>query len=577
MTAQDEEQRDVNAEAVVTFPIVVEQGVPVPGAEGHTLNADLYRPAAPGRYPTLLMRLPYGTPIASSYNYRHPAWYAAHGFAVVVQDVRGRGGSSGTFYPFRYDREDGARACEWITAQPWSDGRIGMYGFSYQGIVQLLAAQAEAPGLCAIAPAQMWVEPYTQWKAEGGVPLLGGVLGWALQLAAGDALRSGDEEMSARLRSLAIDALLGAVPTDGAPLRHVPYIADWLAHPLRDAYWRGQEIDVAALSLPPALWIASWYDTFLTGTLAGYRAAAAVARHQSLLIGPWGHLPWVPRVGEVDFGPAALSPVDALQLRHFAAVLRGEEPLAFGVAVFVTGLNDWRALPSWPPPAAPLRLYLVSGFGPTSAGLLHTDPPAARAFDTFVSEPLNPLPTLGGHANAGTRPGVGPYDQRPLETRGEVLLYTSAPLERDTYVIGDVRAVLDIAASTEDCDWIARLCDVHPDGRSFNITQGALRSSARQGDERQQPLRPYAAERVTIAMRACGHLFRAGHRIRLAICGSSFPHYGRNPGVLGRVEELPASAYRASVQHVLTGGAYLELPLVEAAALLPWQAETAGS
>jgi putative CocE/NonD family hydrolase len=557
-----------------TLPITVERGLRVPAADGHTLNTDVYRPAGPAPHPTLLMRLPYGAEIAQSYNYRHPAWYAARGFAVVVQDVRGRWTSTGEFYPYRVEGEDGAAACGWIVDQPWSSGAIGMYGFSYQGVVQLQAVQAGAPGLQAIAPAQMWLDPFSEWKTEGGVPLLGGVLGWGLQLATGDALRTGDEALIAPLRGQSIDALLNAVPCDGAPLRHARYVDDWLSHPLQDEYWRAQRIDAGALSLPPALWVASWYDTFLTGTLNAYGAAAAGSPHQSLVIGPWGHLPWTQQVGQVDFGPRAASPVDRLQLRHFGAVLHGETPPAVGVVAFMSGLNDWRTLPSWPPPVEPRRFYLVSGDGPTSAGLLQTEPPTEHDFDSCVSEPLNPLPALGGHANAGTRPGTGPHDQRPLELRGEVLLYTTPPLEQDTYVVGDVRAVLDVASSNEDCDWIARLCDVAPDGRSLNITQGALRSSARDGMDRQTPLRPHVAEHVTVSLRSCGHLFRAGHRIRLAICGSSFPHYGRNPGVLGAIETLPAAAYRPAVQHVLTGASYLELPLLDAATLTPWSVDS---
>ena len=558
-----------------SLSITVDRGLRVPAGDGHTLNTDVYRPAGAGQHPTLLMRLPYGAEIAQSYNYRHPAWYAARGFAVVVQDVRGRWSSSGEFYPYRFDREDGAAACTWAAEQPWCSGAIGMYGFSYQGVVQVQAVQASAPGLQAIAPAQLWLDAFPEWKTEGGVPLAGGVLGWGLQLATGDALRSGDAALIARLRGLSVDGLVNATPQDGAPLRHAPYVDDWLSHPLQDEYWRAQRIDVAALPLPPALWIASWYDTFLSGTLSGYRAAAASSSAQSLLIGPWGHLPWTQQVGQLDFGADAASPVDALQLQHFGATLRGEEPPAIGVVAFITGLNGWRSLPAWPPPATPRRLYLQSGTGPTSSGALLDAPPAAQGFDTFVSEPLNPLPALGGHANAGSRPGTGPYDQRLLELRGEVLLYTSPPLEHDTYVAGDVRAVLDLAASNEDCDWIARLCDVSPDGRSINITQGALRASARARLDRQTPLRPHVAERLTVEMRACGHLFRAGQRIRLAVCGSSFPHYGRNPGVLGDVATLPAAAYRSVVQHVLTGASYLELPILDAQSLTPWSVGTA--
>jgi putative CocE/NonD family hydrolase len=543
--------------------------------DGTRMHADVYTPDKPGRYPTLLMRLPYGTEIASSGVFRHPAWYASRGFTVAVQEVRGTGRSGGSFYPLRDELPDTLAAIEWAAALSRSNGRVGMYGFSYQGAVQLQAAAARPNILACIAPSMTAAGFYHGWHYEGGVPLYGSSLGWALQLAAIRALHDGRDADLESFRAAAANpaALYATAPLLPELLRSESFVRDWFAHECEDGYWQGQQ--AAPAPDVPGLWSAGWYDTFLDGTLRAFAAARAPdSAEQSILIGPWQHMPWSRTVGGRDFGEQAWSPLDDVQAAFFDRHLRGCSPREPFAVAFVTGLDGWRSFAEWPPPVeSTLRLYLSSDgdAGGQPGGRLAEECGGAERFDVFVSEPLTPVAALGGHGAS-----AGCFEQSPVESRREVLTYTTGPLERDTLVAGPLLAWLSIAASGGDCDWVARLCDVDEQGRSFNVTQGALRGRFRNGFQAPEALRPDACERVAVPMRQCCHLFRAGHRIRLAIAGSSFPHYGRNPGVCEPVFDLPMSGYRAVVQYVVHGQSQpscLELPILSLAATEPWAPE----
>jgi uncharacterized protein len=548
--------------------VSVEQDVRVGMPDGVSLSADVYSPARPGRYPTLLMRLPYGSAVASSPVYRHPAWYATQGFCVVVQDVRGTWRSEGRFFP-RVDQADTLATIEWVAGLPRSNGMVGMYGFSYQGLLQLQGAAGCADALQAIAPAQTASDFYRGWHYEGGVPLYGGAISWGLQLAWISAIhdrRQGDAERFARLRAETA-SLLSSPPAIAAAIQDVPWICDWLTHESFDEYWAQQVIPLSPHV--PALWIAGWYDTFLEGTLDARAEAIRGPAEQSLIVGPWQHQPWSRLVGVKDFGPSAVSPVDDEQVAFFRRYLGAEgPPREQRCRVFVTGLDEWRELPDWPPATTELRLYLDSdgdASGERGTGLLTDAAPDRGAFDAFTSEPLVPVPVVGGR-------GVGPADQRPVERLRAVATYTSQPLERDLWVTGVV-ARLAAATSGTDCDWVVRLCDVEPEGRSLNITQGALRSRYRSGLGTPEAVVPFAETPVEVPTWECSHLFRAGHRFRLHVAGSSFPYYGRNPGICAPVAELPVHAYAAVSQFVLHGPGHqssLTLNCADLDAAEPW-------
>lgn len=289
--------------------------------DGVRLDADLYRPNGAGPFPVLLMRQPYGREIASTVVYAHPSWYAAHGYIVVIQDARGRGTSAGEFQPFISEIEDGLDAVTWAAVLPGSSGVVGMYGFSYQGMTQFYAAAAHPPALKTLCPAMSAFDLYTDWATEGGAFCLQTNLSWAIQLAAETARRRGEASAFQALRVAAQDLplhdLIPANPEILQTLAPESFYHQWLAHAEPGEYWNqlSPKTWMTKVNLP-MLHIGGWFDFLLRGTLHGYQAMVAQSQFpQHLLVGPWGHLPWGRRLGALDYGPAASSPIDQIQVR----------------------------------------------------------------------------------------------------------------------------------------------------------------------------------------------------------------------------------------------------------------------
>jgi putative CocE/NonD family hydrolase len=335
--------------------------------DGIRLDADIYRPDAEGEFPVLLMRQPYGRAIASTVVYAHPTWYAAQGYIVVIQDVRGRGTSEGEFHLFCHETTDGADTVSWAASLPGSTGKVGMYGFSYQAMTQLYAATTKPAALKTICPAMMAYDLYADWAYEGGAFCWQTNFGWAMQLSAETARLKGD--------TAAYQALYKAsrsIPShpEADLLVYLKKLApafydQWLEHPHPDAYWENlspksamQDVDL------PMLHIGGWFDTYLRGNIRLYKdIAPRSAYRQQLLIGPWTHLPWCRQAGTVDFGSEAINPVDQLQVRWFDQFLKDidtglleEAP----VCLFEMGSNRWRNFASFPDPLH--KMYFLSRF-----------------------------------------------------------------------------------------------------------------------------------------------------------------------------------------------------------------------
>jgi putative CocE/NonD family hydrolase len=352
------------------FGAQVERNVAVPMRDGTVLRADVWRPVGEGRHPTLLQRLPYDK--SSSFITVHqaglePLRAVGAGFAVVVQDVRGSYESDGGFEPFAHEAEDGADTIAWIAEQPFSDGQVCMYGASYVGATQLLAATEAPPALRAIVPNITGSEYYEGWTYQGGVLQLGFTAWWSLGFGADTLLRrraAGAEvaELEAALVRLLADpwTVYERLPLDDHPLLRelTPAFFDWLAHPERDAYWRATAISerYGAIAVP-ALHIGGWSDIFVDGTLRNYvglrdGAATQAAREgQRLLVGPWAHGNAHEMVGDLSFGPEASQlalDMTAIQLDFFARVLAGRPFETPPVRIFVMGANRWRDEDAWP-------------------------------------------------------------------------------------------------------------------------------------------------------------------------------------------------------------------------------------
>ncbi|MDX2240822.1 MAG: CocE/NonD family hydrolase, partial [Leptolyngbyaceae cyanobacterium bins.302] len=352
----------------LTMQVQPKQTLSMSTRDGIRLDADVYRPDGEGEFPVLLMRQPYGRAIASTVVYAHPIWYAAQGYIVVIQDVRGRGTSEGEFKLFEHEIEDGYDSVEWAARLPGSSGVVGMYGFSYQGMTQLYAAIAKPPALKAICPAMIGYDLYSDGAYENGAFCLQANLGWAIQLAAETARLQGNEEAFRMLAIAAKNLPLGdVVPPQSSILHNLApnsFYHDWLDHHEPDAYWQKlspssylHDVDL------PMLHIGGWFDTFMRGTINLYKTMAARSEFpQHLIVGPWAHLPWSRKVGALDFGTEANSPCDRLQIRWFDHFLknknvglRAQPP----IQLFMMGINEWRYFETWNN-ISPLPAALVS-------------------------------------------------------------------------------------------------------------------------------------------------------------------------------------------------------------------------
>jgi hypothetical protein len=544
----------------------LERGVQCHLTDGTALVSDHYYPAGEGPWPTLLMRQPYGRDIASTVVYAHPVWFARHGYHVVIQDVRGRGGSEGVFYPFRHEGRDGAETIAWLRTHAACNGRIGMYGFSYQGTTQFLAAAEQPEGLQCIAPHMSAADLYHGWFYHHGVLRLSSSLGWGVQMLREDARRLGLREASDRLEAAwaNIRAQATQVTYTGHPAIADPelpgYVRDWFAHREPGEYWSSLDISTRLdRILVPALHISGWFDTYLEGSIAGYlalrnHAGSALARdNQYLIAGPWVHIPWGDRVGDVNLGETANLNTDAILLRWFDRWLKDSSSFTSEprIRYFALGPNDWRAAAEWPSAAA-YPLYLRSDGNANSrkgdGALAATPPPNEEPRDVFVYDPEVPVPAPGGPQALS-----GPFDQASIEMGNNLLVYTSAPILREMEIFGHPRITLFAATSAANADFTAKLVRVTPTGRAEFLSIGIARSAWLFCDE------GYAADRIhawEFTLEPVSFVLSPGECLRLEIASSAFPLYDRNPSTAVPPQDADNWSWARSTQQALHSAAH---------------------
>ena len=542
------------------YSVKFEPNSPLMLRDGTITYVDVFRPDASGGFPALLQRTPYDKSSPHSRTSALDGIRAAmQGYAVVIQDVRGRFSSDGEFYTFVDEMNDGYDSVEWVAGQPWCNGKVGMYGSSYVGATQWLAAKARPSSLVAIAPGMTASDYHEGWAWQGGAFQLGFNLWWTL-----DSLTSDNwENLSNRLflspRQLEIlieakDNIMSGcnyVPLSEVPDLQggmAPYYYEWLEHTEYDEYWRGISIEESHSEITvPAFNYGGWYDIFLGGTLRNFTrmrdmgATEEARRGQRLVIGPWIHGGTSLSVaGELGFGSQASAFGLDLQgqiLRYYDYWLKGEDngvPDERPVKIFVMGENVWRSEDEWPlARAESVNYYLRSG---GKANTLNGDgwldreaPRNNEPSDVYVYNPINPVPTRGGQISSD--PGVvpaGAFDQRPVETRHDVLVYSTPPLENYMEVTGPITVTLYASSSAPDTDFTAKLVDVRPDGYARNLTDGIIRARYRIPKEGAANLEPGEVYEFKIDLWATSNLFWKGHRIRLEISSSNFPRFDRN-------------------------------------------------
>ena len=536
----------------------IESNVAVPMRDGVTLYADIYRPEGNGQFATILQRTPYDKTTSLTNTMLDPIRAAKAGFAVIIQDTRGRHSSEGEFYAFRDDINDGYDTVEWAAAQHWSTGKVGMFGASYVGATQWLAAISRPPHLVTIAPTVTASNYHDGWTYQGGAFELGFNMSWTLlQLTLSNFSNVSRVQNVARERRAELIHDVDNM-TEGfefLPTKDFPgldsgmakYYYDWLAHPDFDDYWqalcvedRHSEIDV------PALHFGGWYDIFLGGTIRNYLGmkkygANEIAKSgQKLVIGPWAHgARGSMMAGNYYAGimadPAAID-VDGIHLRWFDHWLKDDEngiTEEAPVRIFVLGDNLWREEQEWPLARAVETKYYLHSAGKANSkngdGTLNTDAPKTEQTDVFLYNPADPVPTTGGALCCNPNFAAnGAYDQNQVENRQDVLVYSTPVLAQDVEVTGPVTVSLWASTSATDTDFTAKLVDVCEEGCARNLTDGIIRARYRNSMSNPALIEPGKAYCYDIDLWATSNVFKAGHRIRLEISSSNFPRFDRN-------------------------------------------------
>ncbi len=528
------------------YVITMERSVPVNMRDGVVLYADIYRPQNPGKFPVLLERTPYNKDSSVHFAIRA----AAHGYVVIVQDVRGRYKSAGEWYPFKHESEDGYDTIEWAAALPYSDGKVGMFGGSYVGATQMLAAIAHPPHLAGICPVVTASNYHDNWTYQGGALAQWFDESWTTQLAqdtvnryVATASNAVEGSRTLPLANYPLFNVKGNLEESGLTAKFAPYFLDWLAHPSFDDYWRQWSIqDHYADIQVPALTVAAWYDLFQGGSLRNYigtRAqggSEAARKGQQLLVIIGGHAGLGRKVGDVDFGPTAAFSEDDTTLNWYDFLFKGiknDFAKATPVKIFVMGTNTWRDEEAWPLARAVTTRYFLHSSGRANSssgnGMLSPTPPATETTDQYVYDPEDPVPTIGGPLCCdAVHLAAGPRDQRPVELRQDVLIYSAAPFATDTEVTGPVSVELYAKSSALDTDFTAKLVDVWPNGFAQNLTEGIVRARYRDSQSEPSLLVPGNIYKFNIDVWSTSNVFLAGHTLRLEISSSNFPRFNRN-------------------------------------------------
>ena len=548
------------------YEVEFQKNVMVSMSDGIHLAANLFLPKADGPFPVLLMRSPYGK---GDEKMGDCLFYGGQGYAVMIQDTRGRGDSEGEWNPFFLDGRDGYETQEWIGKQTWCNGKIGTFGGSYVGFTQWISAPFASQYLKAMVPEVPFSDAYHHINYQGGAYQVALTFLWGTMVSK-DLPKPFEVKWDEGFRHL---PLMGWKDYLGF---EVKYINDWLSHPTYDDYWKARGVDNRYGDITvPILNIGGWYDIFARDTIDMINRVRheskdhAARRNQLVIMGPWHHGGSDKgKVGELDFGRDADLDRRPLRLKWFDYWLKNQDT---GVEdwppfyLFIMGENVWRSENEWPLQRTQWTDYYLHSGGKANTrqgdGVLNTVPPLVEESDTFVYDPADPVPSKGG--NHLGNPVPGPFEQSEVENRQDVLVYTTPALEHDVEVTGPIKMVLFASSTATDTDFTAKLVDVHEDGKAFNLCDGIIRARYRSSETEASLIESGKIYRYEIDLWVTSNLFRQGHRIRVEISSSNFPRFDRNPNT-GHTFAVDADMVKAT-QAVLHGAEYpshLVLPVI---------------
>ncbi|WP_374689538.1 CocE/NonD family hydrolase [Promineifilum sp.] len=568
--------------------ILIEKNVMVPMRDGVRLATDIYRLEGAPPTPVLVVRTPYNKDHILAGDDVFNIFRAVQaGYTVAAQDVRGRYASEGKFTPHVQETDDGVDMFSWTAVQSWSNGILGTFGGSYLGCTQWLPARENPPALRAMAPAITFSDSYEGCAYQGGAKVLHDLRWVVANIVPAEIERHiarGQQPLASETR-LDVDGALNELPLATHPLirEYAPFYLDWLAHPTADDYWLPASPQAGYEQIGvPALNISGWYDIFLWSTCQNYkgmkeRGGAEVARrNQRLIIGPWTHMNFSGSFPEREFGAGASSAaidLAGIHLRWFDHWLKDvdngvdEEP---PVMIFVMGIDQWRTDADWPLPDTRYRPYYLHSGGQANTlhgdGLLSAEPPGDEPPDVYLYNPLRPAPTVGGQVILPGGNAMGPRDQREVEWRDDVLVYSTPVLDRPVEVIGPIELHLFVASSARDTDFTGKLVDVYPDGRAIILTEGILRARYRHSFTEPELLKPGELYELRLNLWTTANVFLPGHRIRLEVSSSNFPRFDRNSNTGGDIASETADQYQPAIHRIFHDAAHpshLVLPIIE--------------
>ena len=572
------------------YQTIHEKNQEVTMRDGTILRANITRPNVEGKFPVLIERTPYNKEGGSENGVGSPDFFSQRGYVVIIQDVRGRFASDGDFYPFRDDgagiNRDGYDTVEWAAAQPWSDGNVGTIGGSYSGATQYRNALSRPPHLRAMFSRESSADYYQEWVYRSGAFELAFNMAWAhgVTLANLAHLAEGEEfnRQQGRLERVGeeMDSWYARLPIYPCPFFEglSDWFNEWLQHPTDDGYWDAFNMDKFHDQVEtPMYHLGGWFDIFLAGTFKHYMGIKQHGRtekarqSQKLIVGPWVHGPGninTQFAGDFDFGADAARDFNELRLPWFDYWLKGIDTGIMDVPpvrIFVMGRNEWRDEPDWPLPDTQYTNYYLHGGQSGSIKSLNdgtlspTPPEGSENPDSFVYDPVQPVPTRGG--NTLNVPG-GVYDQCEVEEL--CLTFTTEPLTEELEVTGPVKAVIYGLSSAPDTDWVVRLTDVDPDGYSRLLCDGILRARYRDSFTQPELLEVGKVYRYEIDLWATSNVFLPGHRVRVSVTSSCFPRFDRNLNTGGSIHNEAAGQVAINtVMHDAMRPSHIVLPVIK--------------
>lgn len=515
------------------YKIKVTEGVMISMRDGVKLATDLYMPDKAGKYPVVLIRTMYGRQNKEHGYDTIAKIFTSQGYAFLVQDVRGRFDSGGDFYPYIYEAADGYDTVEWAGTQEWSTGKVGTIGASYWGSTQWLLSPNSSKYLKAMVPINTSQDVYPRWIYYS-IFRITDVLAWFYE----NAPRRGRSVEGIDWNKAV--STLPLIKADDSLGENIPAYNDWINHPVPGPYWDRIRVDNKVQQITvPAMIIEGWYDYYLDLALNDFNrmrneSGSAEAKQSVLMVGPWTHT-MKSKFSDADFGKeASFIKQYKLVIDWFDYWLKGKDNgiLSKGpVRIFTMGSNTWKTEKEWPPKNVKYEDYFLHSDGNANGlegvGKLSKAMPGSENSDNYDYDPANPVPSIGGTSIYGSLK-AGPCDQKTVESRRDVLIYTSAPLEADMNITGPVKLIFYASSSAKDTDFAAKLTNVHPDGKSVNIQAAVIRAKYRDSFEKPALLENGKVYRFEMLIGSTSLLLKKGHRIRLQLTSSNFPEYGRN-------------------------------------------------